>query len=126
MDFEYLISTDNGKSVKGPFPLDQIKSMYLNNRLPVDTLVQQAGAVGWTALKAIDPALADQRVASHSLINAAIEDSEKEAIREERSAIWKGLIAFVAGSVITVFTYKVAAESPSGGRYIRSIAVLCG
>lgn len=126
MDELYLISCDNGHSSKGPFPLPQIQSMYLNNRIPLETLIKPATGTEWLQVREFDPALVAQRSASHSVINAAIEASHKESIREERSAIWNGLYAFLAGTLITIFTYKAASESPSGGTYIIAYGPILG
>jgi len=111
----FFISRDNGQTTKGPFPLDQIRSMYLNNRIPTDIQIKSANSDKWESLSYLEPDLARQRAAFHEQISAEIEYSDKVAIREERSAIWKGLVFFILGSVVTVLTYNAAAENPSGG-----------
>lgn len=118
METEYLLSSDGGATSKGPFPISRIRSMYLDNRICSEAQILVPESSSWVRIADFDPDLAQTRSASHSLLNAQIDHSEKVAIKEERSAIWKGLVAFIGGSVVTAFTYKAALDNPSGGTYV--------
>jgi len=118
VELEYSISIDGGKTAKGPMPLNQIKSMFRNNRISADSRIFITESNTWMLIAEFDPTLAHQRSISHDQLVEEIEESDRLAIKEERAAIWKGLLAFVLGSTITCFTYWAASDNPSGGMII--------
>ncbi len=123
MDLQYQISIDEGAGTKGPLSFEQIKQMYLGNRLPEDFLIRQTTETAFMRFSAVAPELVRERSMSEARMKVLIDRSEKEAIAEERKGIFVGFAWLVSGAGTAAFLLLSADANPSGRRIVSSIVL---
>ena len=115
MDQMYFVSRDGGSSSKGPFTLDQVRGLYLQNLLPLAIHVKQQGGTSWIAIDEFAPDWVSKRNGSSVEMDQMIKASERAAIREEHFELWRGLFWLCGGLFVTIGSWYAAGSNPSGG-----------
>jgi hypothetical protein len=123
MDLQYEISLDEGVTTKGPFSFDQIKQMYLGNRIPEDFMIRQTASNAFMRFTEVSPELVRERSMSEARMKVLIDRSEKEAITEERQGILIGFAWLISGAGTATFLLLSADANPSGRRIVSSIVL---